>query len=135
MLQHWWIRNYHLQRSTVNRSLRPCRLNFQRNSAEHLSLGHKTAGSQTLWWEVRVFALRIAPEPQKVADNPMKHQPVIHPLDKIHEIASGIWAFVPSTSMVIGDPLTVITTVALPSKTGNFFICGLFAWLADVEIV
>ncbi|BAB75987.1 alr4288 [Nostoc sp. PCC 7120 = FACHB-418] len=31
-------------------------------------------------------------------------------------------ALVPSTSTVIGDPLTVITTVALPSRRGKEFV-------------
>ncbi|RUS97665.1 hypothetical protein DSM107003_15400 [Trichormus variabilis SAG 1403-4b] len=46
-----------------------------------------------------------------------------------------IGALVPSTSMVIGEPLTVITTVALPSSRGKSFIPGIFSLLVSDGVV
>ncbi len=40
-------------------------------------------------------------------------------------------ALVPSTSIVIGEPLTVITTVALPSSLGKSFIPGIASCVAS----
>ena len=35
----------------------------------------------------------------------------------------------------MGEPLTVITTVAVPSNTGKFFIVGLLVWVAATDVV
>ena len=43
---------------------------------------------------------------------------------KSTKLPAVIGAFVPSTSISIGAPLTVITTVALPSRRGKSFIPG-----------